>query len=143
MLSFLLRARGRIEWAEDRLVSRLKNSQGAVLLRTIRVRVEQLREHDKGPPMLKHNSYFEGMVQSIGFERRGRAQSVGVVEAGEHRFSTAAAERMTVVSGEFEVRFSRQEAWQVYSAGTYFEIDANSAFEIRVATPAAYLCEYF
>jgi len=50
--------------------------------------------------MLKHNTYFEGKVQSIGFERNGRRQTSGVIDAGEFHFGTDAAERMTVVSGE-------------------------------------------
>jgi uncharacterized protein YaiE (UPF0345 family) len=52
------------------------------------------------PIMLKHNEYFEGKVQSIGFERQGRRQTVGVLDVGEFHFGTDAAERMTVVSGE-------------------------------------------
>ncbi len=93
--------------------------------------------------MVKHNSYFEGEVQSLGFERLGRPISVGVVEAGEHRFDTVAAERMTVVSGEFQVRLKGEESWKHYSAGTYFEIGATSSFDVRVAGATAYLCEYF
>jgi uncharacterized protein YaiE (UPF0345 family) len=92
--------------------------------------------------MLKHNSYFEGQVQSVGFERRGRAQSVGVVDEGEHTFGTQAAERMTVVSGEFLVKRAGEADWRLYPAGTFFEVDANSSFQVRVGSPAAYLCEY-
>ena len=93
--------------------------------------------------MLKHNSYFDGQVQSIGFERLGRPQSVGVVEPGEHRFGTAAPERMTVVSGEFLVRREGETAFGSYPAGTAFEIPGNSSFEVKVTAPTAYLCEYF
>lgn len=93
--------------------------------------------------MLKHNSYFEGQVQSIGFERLGRPQSVGVVEPGEHTFGTNAPERMTVVSGEFSVKLDGQSAWTVYPAGTSFEIPGKSSFSVKVIAPVAYLCEYF
>jgi len=51
--------------------------------------------------MLKHNSYFEGKVQSVGFERNGRQHTVGVIDIGEFHFDTNGAERMTVVSGEW------------------------------------------
>ena len=55
--------------------------------------------------MTKHNTYFEGKVQSIGFERNGRKATAGVIDAGEFHFGTDAPERMTVTSGELHVRF--------------------------------------
>ena len=93
--------------------------------------------------MLQHNSYFEGQVQSIGFERLGRRQSVGVIAPGEHHFGTEAAERMTVVSGALEVRLDGESEFALFPAGTYFEIPAKSGFDVRVKGPTAYLCEYF
>jgi len=92
--------------------------------------------------MLKHNSYFDGGVQSIGFERHGRRQTVGAIAAGEFHFDTAGAERMTVVSGELAVRFAGGSEWHSYPAGTAFEIAANSGFDVRAAVAAAYLCEF-
>ena len=32
--------------------------------------------------MLKHNSYFDGKVQSVGFERLARRMTVGVIAEG-------------------------------------------------------------
>lgn len=74
--------------------------------------------------MLKHNTYFEGAVQSVGFERNGLKATVGVIAPGEYRFNTAAAERMTVVSGELRARLTGAD-WQRYPAGTAFEVPAN------------------
>ncbi|MBL6749389.1 MAG: pyrimidine/purine nucleoside phosphorylase [Nevskia sp.] len=92
--------------------------------------------------MLKHNSYFDGAVQSIGFERNGLRATVGVIGAGEHRFNTAAAERMTVVSGCLRARIGGQD-WALFPAGTAFEVAANSGFDVlAVGGPAAYLCEF-
>jgi hypothetical protein len=93
--------------------------------------------------MLQHNSYFDGQVQSVGFERLGRRQSVGVIAPGEHHFGTEAAERMTVVSGALDVRLDGTDTFVLFPAGTYFEIPANSGFDVRVTAPTAYLCEYF
>jgi uncharacterized protein YaiE (UPF0345 family) len=91
--------------------------------------------------MLKHNSYFEGQVQSVGFERKGFKATVGVIAAGEFHFNTGAAERMTVVSGLLEADCG--DGWRSYAAGTYFEIAAHSAFKVRaIGGPAAYLCEF-
>lgn len=91
--------------------------------------------------MLKHNSYFEGQVQSVGFERKGFKATVGVIGTGEFRFTTGAAERMTVVSGLLEADCG--DGWRSFAAGTYFEVAANGAFLVRaVGGPAAYLCEF-
>ena len=92
--------------------------------------------------MLKHNTYFEGGVQSIGFERNHLRASVGVIAPGEYHFGTAAAERMTVVSGLLQAKVG-ELGWLNYPAGTSFEIGANSGFDVRaVGGPAAYLCEF-
>lgn len=92
--------------------------------------------------MLKHNTYFEGAVQSVGYERNGQKATVGVIAPGEYHFGTGAAERMTVVSGLLRAKLAGGE-WQSYPAGTYFEIAANSGFDVQaVGGPAAYLCEF-
>lgn len=92
--------------------------------------------------MLQHNSYFEGQVQSVGFERVGRRQTVGVIAPGSYHFGTDAPERMTVVSGALEVRVDGTEAFVLYAAGTYFEVGAKSGFDVRASAPSAYLCEF-
>jgi uncharacterized protein YaiE (UPF0345 family) len=90
--------------------------------------------------MLKHNAYFDGNVQSIGFERHGRRMTAGVIAPGEYHFGTQAPERMTIVSGEVEARVG--EVWRAYPAGTAFEVAGQSGFDIRAREPAAYLCEF-
>ena len=90
---------------------------------------------------LKHNSYFDGGVQSVGFERLGRRMTVGVIAPGEYHFDTNAPERMTVVSGELSARFGGGE-WRRYPAGTVFEIGGKSGFDVKAEAPSAYLCEF-
>ena len=90
--------------------------------------------------MLTHNSYFDGQVQSVGYERNGRRMTVGVIAAGEYHFGTEAPERMTVVSGELEVK--DDTVWRAYPAGTSFEVAAKSGFDVRARQPSAYLCEF-
>jgi len=93
--------------------------------------------------MLKHNTYFEGRVQSVEFERNGLRATVGVIEPGEYHFNTAAAERMSVTSGLLNVRLSGAVNWLSFPAGTSFEVPANSGFDMQAAGgPAAYLCEF-
>ncbi len=92
--------------------------------------------------MLKHNSYFDGKVQSLGFERNGRKQTAGVILPGEFHFGTDAPERMTVVSGELLARFSKDSAWVTYPMGSRFEIAGKSGFDVKATAPTAYLCEF-
>ena len=91
--------------------------------------------------MIKHNSFFEGLVQSVGFERHGRRYTAGVFDVGAFHFNTDSAERMTVVSGELRVRLPG-EVSRVYPAGTSFEVPAKSGFDVEASAPAAYLCEF-
>ena len=93
--------------------------------------------------MIKHNEYFDQQVQSLAFERHGLKASVGVIAPGTYRFETALAERMNVVSGLLEAKLPGSEQFIPFAAGSYFEIAANSAFEVRVTHESAYLCEYF
>jgi len=92
--------------------------------------------------MLKHNGYFDGKVQSIGFERHGRRQTAGVIDVGEFHFATDAAERMTVVSGELLARLPGESGWRAFASGTSFEVAAKSGFDVKATAPAAYLCEF-
>ena len=92
--------------------------------------------------MLQHNAYFEGKVQSVGFQRNGRRATVGVVDVGEFHFGTDAPERMTVVSGELLARLPGEAAFRPFPAGTSFEVPAKSGFDVRAVEPAAYLCEF-
>ena len=91
---------------------------------------------------LTHNTYFDGKVQSIGFERNGLRATAGVIAPGEFHFGTGAAERMTVISGELAVKPDGATAWTTYAAGTYFEIAGKSGFDVRALQPTAYLCEF-
>lgn len=92
--------------------------------------------------MLKHNTYFDGKVQSVGFERQGRRMTTGVIDAGEYHFDTSAPERMTVTSGELSIRLTGERDWRRYPAGTNFEVPGQSGFDIRSDAPSAYLCEF-
>jgi uncharacterized protein YaiE (UPF0345 family) len=92
--------------------------------------------------MLKHNSFFDGKIQSIGFERNGRRMTAGVVDRGEFHFDTSAAERMTVTSGELVIRIGAQGEWRRHPVGTAFEVPAKTGFDIRAEEPSAYLCEF-
>lgn len=84
--------------------------------------------------MLQSNEYFSGKVKSIGFSSSstGRA-SVGVMVEGEYTFSTAEPEEMTVISGALNVLLPDATDWQVYEAGSVFNVPGHSEFHLPVA----------
>lgn len=91
---------------------------------------------------IKENSYFDGQVKSLGFQGRHLPSSVGVMQKGEYRFATEAKETMSIVAGELEVKFADETAFQSFSEGQVFEVEANSSFDVKVKEPCAYLCQY-
>ena len=92
--------------------------------------------------MTKHNTYFDGGVQSLGYERNGRKATVGVIQPGSYHFGTAAPERMTVTSGELLVKRDGTSEWVRYPGHSVFEIAGNSGFDVKAEAPATYLCEF-
>ena len=92
--------------------------------------------------MLTHNAYFDGKVQSVGFERNGRKQTAGVIDVGEFHFGTGSPERMSVISGELFAKLPGESEWRAFSAGTAFEVPGKSGFDVKALAPAAYLCEF-
>jgi uncharacterized protein YaiE (UPF0345 family) len=92
--------------------------------------------------MLAHNTYFDGKVQSVGFERNGRRQTAGVIDTGEFHFGTQSPERMTVISGELWAKLPGDAALRPYPAGTAFEVPGASGFDVKAFAPVAYLCEF-
>jgi uncharacterized protein YaiE (UPF0345 family) len=92
--------------------------------------------------MLSHNSYFDGNVQSLGFERHGKKTTVGVMAPGSYHFNTGAPERITVISGSLQVELPGESTFQLYPRGTAFEVPGDSGFDLEVTQPSAYLCEF-
>ncbi|MFH1389516.1 MAG: pyrimidine/purine nucleoside phosphorylase [Candidatus Margulisiibacteriota bacterium] len=92
--------------------------------------------------MVKVNEYFNGKVKSLTLNNKAGKQSIGVMEPGEYEFGTSSHELMHVVSGALNVMLPDSQHWQVFEAGSLFQVPANSRFQVRVAEEAAYLCEY-
>lgn len=92
--------------------------------------------------MLTHQTYFDGAVHSVGFERNGRKHTIGAIGRGEFHFGTESPERMAIVSGELEVRLDGSTEWRRYAMGTTFEVPGNSGFDCRATEAVGYLCEY-
>lgn len=92
--------------------------------------------------MFKVNEYFDGKVKSIAFSQTQGQATVGVMAPGEYEFGTAQAEIMHVVSGALTVKLPGSNDWQIFAAGSQFNVPANSKFQLKVEIDTAYLCEY-
>lgn len=92
--------------------------------------------------MIKHNTYFDGAVQSLGYAGAEKPESLGVMAPGDYQFGTDAAERMEVLSGTLTVKLPGSDEWQTFSAGQGFDVPASSKFDLKVAQNTAYLCIY-
>jgi purine/pyrimidine-nucleoside phosphorylase len=93
--------------------------------------------------MLKVNEYFDGRVKSIALQTSTLPATVGVMEKGEYTFGTGAKETMHVVSGELSIQFPGESAWQTFTDGQVFEVEANASFNVRAIVDTAYFCQYW
>ena len=94
--------------------------------------------------LTKANIYFEGKVIShtILFPDQTK-KTLGLIYAGKYHFGTGKAERMELVSGSCSIRIDGQSAVVDYAAGQYFDVPANSGFDIEVkAGILEYICSY-
>ncbi len=92
--------------------------------------------------MFKVNEYFDGTVKSIGFSMSEGPATIGVMAPGEYEFGTAQQEVMHIVTGALTVKLPSSESWDTFTAGSQFNVPANSKFQLKVAVETAYLCEY-
>ena len=92
--------------------------------------------------MIQPNTYFDDHVRSLGYEDAEGKATVGVMLPGAYTFNTAAPETMSVVTGRLTAKLPGSERFVDYDAGASFEVPGDSAFELKVATPTAYLCRF-
>lgn len=90
---------------------------------------------------MKHNLYFDGRVQSLGFTDSSGDATVGVIEPGEYSFGTGRPERMDVVSGTLWYRVPGK-AWLSASTGEGFDVPAGVTFEVKAEVPVSYICRF-
>jgi uncharacterized protein YaiE (UPF0345 family) len=94
--------------------------------------------HLKG---MKHNSYFDGKVQSLTITTTQGPATVGVIEPGKYSFGTDCEEHMQVVAGTLKARLPNGD-WQSYGPGQFFVVPPHVKFEVDAAGDVAYLCHY-
>ncbi len=90
---------------------------------------------------MKHNSYFDGKVQSLGLNTPEAYATVGVIEPGQYTFKTDSEERMHIVAGKLKAKLPGA-AWQTYAPGQSFVVPAKAAFDCEAVADVAYLCHY-
>ena len=88
----------------------------------------------------KANVYFDGKVVShTVLTSDGEKKTLGLIYPGKFHFGTEKAERMEIVAGTCVVKIDGQTDSKEFGADTYFEVPANSGFDIEVR---AGICEY-
>jgi len=90
---------------------------------------------------MKHNTYFDGKVQSLGLNTTEGPATAGVIEPGKYTFKTDSEEHMHVVAGTLKAKLPGG-AWQTYAQGRSFVVPAHAAFEVEAVADVAYLCYY-
>ncbi len=92
----------------------------------------------------KANIYFEGNVTSrTVIDSDGTKKTLGIMMPGTYTFGTQDAEHMEIIAGHVEVEIKGEEGnMEVITGGNYFEVPANSSFDIKVLEPTDYCCTY-
>ena len=90
---------------------------------------------------MKHNSYFEGKVQSLGINGPKGYATVGVIEPGQYSFSTAQEEQMTVIAGVLRAKLPGKD-WADFGEGRFFIVPPKATFEVEAKSDVAYICYY-
>ena len=90
---------------------------------------------------MKHNSYFDGKVQSLAVNTSEGPATVGVIEPGKYTFKTDSEEQMQVVAGTLKAKLPGS-AWQTFARGQLFVVPAHASFDVEATADVAYLCHY-
>lgn len=90
---------------------------------------------------MKHNSYFEGRVQSLAISTTEGPATVGVIEPGKYSFGTDCIEHMHVVAGTLKAKLPAGD-WKNYGPGQYFVVPKDVKFDVEAQGDVAYLCYY-
>jgi len=91
----------------------------------------------------KANVYFDGQVTSrTVIQADGSNKTLGIMNPGQYTFGTEQAEHMEILAGEVEVTLADDSNIEIVKGGEYFEVPANSKFDIKVNTITDYCCTY-
>ena len=101
-------------------------------------------QFDNVSVVCKANVYFDGKVVSHAvIFGDATKKTIGLIYPGSYEFNTGAPEKMDIIAGSCKVKIAGESNWTSYSAGSFFNVAANSSFEIVVDEGIAeYLCSY-
>lgn len=100
-------------------------------------------EFNQSTIVKKANVYFDGQVTSrTVIQADGNKKTLGIMMPGSYTFGTEAAEHMEILAGEVEVTFQDDNNVEIIKGGEYFEVPANSSFDIKVNKVTDYCCTY-
>ena len=81
---------------------------------------------------MKHNSYFDGKVQSLAVSTPDGPATVGVIEPGKYSFGTDCEEHMHIVAGTLKAKLPNGD-WKSYGKGQFFVVPPKVKFEVEAA----------
>ena len=88
---------------------------------------------------IRHNTYFNGKVQSLGFNHAGADFTVGVVMPGEYNFGKAERrETICVVMGALSINGQ----WYMPDGATDCVIQPGEQIYIMTKGVTMYICQY-
>jgi len=90
---------------------------------------------------MKHSSYFDGKVQSLGINTESGFATVGVIEPGTYTFSTSKEETMAITEGSLKYMVPGS-GWKIARKGEHFVVPAGVSFECKAEADASYICYY-
>jgi purine/pyrimidine-nucleoside phosphorylase len=89
------------------------------------------------------NIYFDGKVTSRTVKfADGTHKTLGIMMPGDYSFNTDAKEIMEILAGSMNIKLAGADKWNTYTAGTSFEVPANSSFDLQVTEVSDYCCSY-
>ena len=90
---------------------------------------------------MKHSSYFDGKVQSLGLNTPEGYATSGVIEPGKYTFKTDSEEHMHIVAGTLKAKLPGG-AWATFAKGQFFVVPSGASFDVEAVADVAYLCYY-
>ena len=90
---------------------------------------------------MKHNVYYDGKIQSLGFDAGEGYTTVGVVTPGAYSFPTEHEEHVVVLAGTLKFKLPGEQ-WRTVGKNETLIIPAKVTFEVAADAEAAYIC-YF
>jgi uncharacterized protein YaiE (UPF0345 family) len=92
----------------------------------------------------KANIYFDGKVTSrTVYENDGSRKTLGIMMPGTYTFAAQDAEHMEIIAGNVDVEVIGDGSnSENIKGGGYFEVPANTSFNIVVNEPTDYCCTY-